>query len=183
MIDIITANNFYIITGGPGSGKTSLVDVLAAQGFRHMPEAGRAIIQDQVDIGGTALPWDDREAFATLMLSWELRSHREALIGPGPVIFDRAIPDVIGYLRLCGLPVPAAALQAAKKRRYARRVFIAPPWPAIFKRDTERKQTLVEAKATFQAMVETYSNLGYELVALPLASVVERAKFVRGHIL
>jgi len=89
----------YIITDGPGSGKTRLVELLAAQGFRHMPEAGRAIIQDQADIGGTALPWDDREAFATLMLSWEMRSYREALVGPGPVIFDRAIPDVIGYLR------------------------------------------------------------------------------------
>jgi len=75
-------DHFHVITGGPGSGKTSLVDALAAEGFRHMPEAGRAIIQDQVDIGGTALPWDDRESFATLMLGWEMRSYREATSAP-----------------------------------------------------------------------------------------------------
>lgn len=143
-----------------------------------MPEAGRAIIQDQVDIGGTALPWDDREAFATLMLAWEMRSYREAICAPGPIIFDRGIPDVIGYLRLCGLPVPATALRAAEKRRYASRVFIAPPWPAIFEQDAERRQTLAEADATFHAMVDTYSSLGYELVTLPLASVSERTRFV-----
>lgn len=175
-------DHLHVVTGGPGSGKTSLIDALAAQGIRHMPEAGRAIIQDQVDIGGTALPWGDREAFATLMLAWEMRSYREALSAPGPIIFDRGIPDVIGYLRLCGLPVPATVLRAAERRRYARRVFIAPPWPAIFEQDAERKQTLAEAEATYHAMVDVYSGLGYELVTLPLASVAQRAMFIRRHI-
>ena len=144
-----------------------------------MPEAGRSIIQDQVDIGGTALPWDDREAFAALMLAWEMRSYREAVNALGPIIFDRGIPDVIGYLRLCGLPVPAPALRAAEQRRYARRVFIAPPWPAIFEQDAERRQTLAEAEATHHAMVDAYSGLGYELVPLPLASIADRVMFVR----
>lgn len=175
-------DHLHVITGGPGSGKTSLIDALAADGVRHMPEAGRAIIQDQVDIGGAALPWNDREAFAALMLSWEMRSYREAESAPGPVIFDRGIPDVVGYLRLCGLPVPAPALRAAEQRRYASRVFIAPPWPAIFEQDAERKQTLAEAEATYHAMVGAYSSFGYELVSLPLVSVAERARFVRDHI-
>jgi len=175
-------NHLHVITGGPGSGKTSLIDALAAEGVSHMLEAGRAIIQDQVDIGGTALPWKDREAFATLMLAWEMRSYREAVSAPGPIIFDRGLPDVIGYLRLCGLPVPAPTLRAAELRRYASRVFIAPPWPTIFEQDTERKQTPAEAEATYHAMVDAYSGLGYELVTLPLAPIVERAKFVRERI-
>lgn len=75
-----------------------------------------------------------------------MRSYGEALGAPGPIIFDRGIPDVIGYLRLCGLPVPHTALRAAEQRRYARRVFIAPPWLAIFEQDAERKQTLAEAE-------------------------------------
>lgn len=176
------SDHLHIITGGPGSGKTSLIDALATEGIRHMPEAGRAIIQDQIDIGGAALPWNDREAFATLMLAWEMRSYRDAVSAPGPIIFDRGIPDVIGYLRLCGLPVPAPVLRAAELRRYASRVFIAPPWPAIFEQDTERKQTLAEAEATYHAMVVAYFGLGYELVTLPLAPIAERAKFVRERI-
>lgn len=175
-------DHLYVITGGPGSGKTSLIDALAIEGIRHMPEAGRAIIQDQVEIGGTALPWGDREAFAALMLGWEMRSYREAIGMPGPIIFDRGIPDVVGYLRLCGLPVPDSAIKAAEQRRYANRVFIAPPWPAIFEQDTERKQTLAEAEATYHAMVDAYTSFGYELVALPLTSVMERASFVRNRI-
>lgn len=72
-------DHLYVITGGPGSGKSTLVEALAASGIPSMPEAGRAIIQDQVAIGGDALPWSDRHAFAELMLSWEMRSYRAAL--------------------------------------------------------------------------------------------------------
>lgn len=173
---------FHIITGGPGSGKSTLIDALASNGYALMPEAGRAIIQDQVSIGGSALPWSDREAFADLMLSWEMRSYREAATRPGPVFFDRGIPDVVGYLRLCGLPVPEATLRAAETLRYARRVFIAPHWPAIFTQDAERKQSSVEAEATYAAMVDVYAELGYELIELPLASVADRVSFIRSRI-
>lgn len=65
------SDHLQVITGGPGSGKTSLIEALAGEGIRHMPEAGRSIIQDQVDIGGAALPWDDWDAFAALMLAWK----------------------------------------------------------------------------------------------------------------
>ena len=175
-------DNLHIITGGPGSGKSSLVDALAATGFRHMPEAGRAIIQDQVAIGGTALPWDDREAFAALMLGWEMRSYREAVALHDEVFFDRGIPDVVGYLRLSGLPVPDHIVRAAELCRYHKRVFITPHWPEIFAQDTERKQTLAEAEATHGAMAEAYADLGYDLIYLPIASVAERAAFIQSHL-
>ncbi len=145
-----------------------------------MPEAGRAIIQDQVSIGGSALPWADREAFAELMLSWEMRSYREAADAHvGTVMFDRGIPDVVGYLRLSGLPVPPHAQRAAESYRYSRRVFIAPPWPEIFTQDAERKQSVEEAEATYHALADAYSGLGYELVPLPCVPIGERVKFVR----
>ena len=172
----------HIVTGGPGSGKTTLIEALAAQGFQHMPEAGRSIIRDQVAIGGSALPWADRVAFAGLMLGWELRSWHEAATLAGPVIFDRGLPDVIGYLRLCGLPVPAHALKAVDLFRYRPRVFIAPPWRDIFATDAERKQDFAEAEATHAAMVEVYTSLSYELVPLPLAPVSERVRFVQAGI-
>jgi predicted ATPase len=120
-----------------------------------MPEAGRPIIQDQVAIGGEALPWAERQAFAELMLSWEMRSYRVALKAKGPVIFDRGVPDVLGYLRLSNLPVPPHVERAAHMFRYHRRVFIAPPWPEIFGQDNERKQSFEEAQATYDVMVET----------------------------
>ncbi|MGC1305253.1 MAG: AAA family ATPase [Caulobacteraceae bacterium] len=173
------AQRFFIVTGGPGSGKSTLIDALAAKGFAHMPEAGRAIIKDQVAIGGTSLPWSDRMAYAELMLSWEMRSHQAARALAGPVLFDRGAPDVLGYLKLIGAPALAHVQRAASNLRYNPRVFLAPPWPEIFTQDAERKQSVEEAEATCRVMIEVYSELGYELVHLPLASVAERVRFVR----
>ena len=63
----------FVVTGGPGSGKTTLIDALAQAGCARSIEAGRGVIQDQVAIGGPALPWRDPQAFAELMLCWEMR--------------------------------------------------------------------------------------------------------------
>lgn len=176
-------NNFYILSGGPGSGKTSLINALAKQGIPCMPEAGRAIIQDQIAIGGSALPWGDKTAFAELMLCWEMRSYREAQQFQGPVLFDRGIPDVMGYLLLSQLPVPAHIEKAAHLFKYHHRVFIAPPWPEIYTTDEERKQSEAEAIATYNVLVNVYSKLGYHISLLPLTTVDERAQFVLKNIM
>ena len=167
-----------VLTGGPGSGKTTLLEALAAAGHVTSPEAGRAIIRRQQAIDGEALPWKDRALFAELMLDRELEAHARAESADGPVFFDRGVPDVVGYLTLCGLPVPAHMERAAQDIRYDRRVFIAPVWPEIFGQDAERKQDLDEARRTFDAMAETYPRFGYELIELPKAPVSERLDFV-----
>jgi predicted ATPase len=130
----------FVITGGPGSGKATLVDALTARGCLTSGEAGRSIIRDQVRVGGTALPWADAAAFAELMLAHDLRAYRSAMAADGPVFFDRGIPDIVGFLRLMSLPVPRHVRNALREHRYSRGVFIAPPWPAIFDQDTERKR-------------------------------------------
>jgi predicted ATPase len=112
------------------------------------------------------------------MLSWEMRSYRSALKLRGPVFFDRGVPDVVGYLRVSGVPVPTHIERAAQMFRYHGRVFVAPPWQETSAQDSERKQSFQEARATCEAMIGTYSTLGYELVRLPLGSVEERVKFV-----
>ncbi|WP_207515703.1 AAA family ATPase [Longitalea luteola] len=172
------SNNLYIISGGPGSGKTALLQALSNHGLTCMPEAGRSIIQDQLAIGGTALPWQNPPAFAELMLCWDMRSYREAQLMQGPILFDRGIPDVMGYLLLNKLPVPPHIEKAAHSFRYNQLVFLAPPWPEIYTQDTERKQSLQEAIATFHAMSELYAKLGYEIILLPLVTVAERVQFV-----
>ncbi|PWK72826.1 AAA family ATPase [Aminobacter sp. AP02] len=172
-----TSNRFFVLTGGPGSGKTTLIQRLAAAGYATSVEAGRGIIRDQAAISGTALPWADRALFAELMLSWEMRSHAIASVASGPVFFDRGVPDVIGYLKLVGLPVPPHAAKAAQEFRY-RKVFVLPHWPEIFAQDSERKQDEDEAQRTHASMVATYIACNYELTEVPKTSVEERLAFI-----
>lgn len=171
-------DRFVVVTGGPGSGKTTLLEALGHRGLASTVEAGRGVIQDQMSIDGSALPWANQALFAELMLSWEMRSYRQAQQQTGVVLFDRAVPDVVGYLRLAGLSVPAHVSAAAESFRYHRQVFIAPPWPEIFGQDNERSQDLDEAERTHDAMVEIYTELGYEIMNLPRADVATRTEFV-----
>lgn len=94
------------------------------------------------------------------------------------VFHDRGVPDVIGYLNLCGLPIPRHLDRAARDLRYHRQVFIAPVWPEIFASDAERRQDLDEARRTFEAMAAVYPAYGYDLIELPRALVKTRAAFV-----
>lgn len=168
----------FVLTGGPGAGKTTLLAGLAAAGYATAPEAGRAIIRDQLAIDGPALPWRDRAMFAELMLNFDLRSYHEVQAKEAPVFFDRGVPDSIGYLRLCGLPVPDHVERAAHAFRYAPIVFVAPPWREIYAQDAERKQDFAEAERTYEAVSAAYRDHGYELLELPRADVETRAAFV-----
>ncbi len=173
---------FVIVTGGPGSGKTTLLDALRALGYAVMAEAGRAIIQAQQAIGGNALHTGDSGLFAELMLSWDLRSHREAAAFAGPVFFDHGVPGLPGYYELTGRPVPAHVTRATQVFRYHPRVFVAPPWAEIYTGDAERTQDFTEAVRTYDAAVRAYLRSGYQLIELPRAPVATRVAAVLDHL-
>ncbi|MBR9893535.1 AAA family ATPase [bacterium] len=172
------SDHFFVVTGGPGAGKTSLITARARRGLHTIPETCRAIIREDKSRVGDARPCEERLAYAERMLERDLRAHSAAQTLSGPVIFDRGIPDIMGYLTLCSLPVPPHVAAAAKAALYNARVFLAPYWDEIFTQDTERTQSRSEAEATFTVMRETYIALGYEITELRRIDIASRADFV-----
>jgi len=132
-----------VISGGRGAGKTTVLAELERRGLRCAAEVARLIIQEQVRNSGDALPVD-----------------------AGAI--DRFVPgacaggfhDVLrsgnsGYALLCaagGLPFEDEILEACRKYRNSRRVFLAPPWQEIYATDEERKQPYDEAVRTYELM-------------------------------
>lgn len=173
------SESLIVITGGPGAGKSTLLDHLHRHhGLNIVEEGGRAIIREQLASGGDALPWANREAFCREMFEHALKTREQALDSGGLWLFDRGLPDVLGYARLCGLAVPEELQIAARKLRYARTVFLAPAWEAIYRNDAERRQDFAEAQRTAAMMAKVYEELGYRLLELPLGGLEERAELV-----
>ena len=176
------SDRLHVITGGPGSGKSTLIDALAAAGVATSEEVGRRIIREQVAARENALPWGDQRRFAKLMLAGETAAREAALERGETVLLDRGVPDVAGFLRVSGIAVPPVLDQAARSHRYNRRVFLAPFWAEIFTEDAERQQSMQLAAATESIMRATYADYGYTIVELPRVSVAERVGFVLEHL-
>lgn len=121
-------------------------------------------------------------AFAEAMIGREIAARGAALAAGVTVVLDRGVPDVVGFLRVSGLPVPAHIDAAAQRSRYNPRVFLAPFWAEIYTHDPERRQPPELAQATEAVMRETYAGYGYHPVELPRAKVAERVAFVLGHL-
>lgn len=168
-----------VLTGAPGAGKTTLLDAAAAAGFRTSPEVARQLLQGP---GGMALRASDPLAFAQAMAeahSLEYETHAKM---PGTVIFDRGLPDVVGFLDLSGLAVPPAIDRACRMLRYTGPVLRAPAWAGIYAKDAERTQTLDEAIASDAAVTAAWKRYGYAVIDLPLASLAKRLAFLKAQL-
>ncbi|OEE34511.1 AAA family ATPase [Vibrio ordalii] len=170
-------SNRVVFTGGPGSGKTSVIKFLEQLGYPSATEVGRKVIQIQTERDGVALPWKDKVAFRDAMVLEELnnyKAHDNSVL----TFFDRSIIDSYGYSQLEKIAISEILLRSCSELTYHRKVFIFPPWETIYENDIERKQDFNEAVATYHEMVKAYEKFGYELIEVPKVSVQERAEFI-----
>ena len=171
-------DNFYIVTGCSGGGKSAIIEALRAKGFQCVDEAGREIVKEQVRIGGDGTPWQDPTKFLELLLSRYKYLFEQVAERTLPVFSDRGIPDLVANSRPLDGAVPEHYRAAARAYRYARKVFVTPPWREIFRTDDERRHSYEDALAMYRELPDAYRQFGYELVEVPKAPVAERVEFI-----
>lgn len=165
-----------VLTGGPGAGKTVLLNELARRGYPVAGEAAREIIRRRNRQGLSPRPGPLE--FASEILRSDLRQYsapetQEARL----VFFDRGIPDALAMLdRLDQLSTRERQHYLTNYPYHA--VFILPPWREIYRLDPERDQTYSEAVEVHDRLQSWYAHCGYEPIAVPPASAEERCHFV-----
>ncbi len=165
-----------VITGGPGAGKTTLLLALQARGYTIVSDSARAIIQDRRRRGLSPRPNVDEFVHETLRMDIENFVHHAAT--PGHVFFDRSVLDA-----LCGLdrvtPLNQSELRMwLSKYQYCSKVFVLPPWKAIYVNDAERDHTFEHAEWVNSITQEWYRRCRYQLIEVPKVSVAERCTYV-----
>lgn len=168
-----------VLTGAPGAGKTTLLDAAAAAGISTSPEVARELLKTP---GGMALRAKDPLGFAEAMLEAHVREFERHVSAPGLVVFDRGFPDVVGFLDVSGLAVPASIDKVCRELRYQGPILRAPAWAAIYVQDAERIQDWEQAVASDKAVTAAWKRYGYEVTELPLLGVDERLGFLRERI-
>ena len=161
----------YVIIGGPGFGKTTLVKALHADGYHcEYDEKSRELIKEMTKRG---ISDTSGVAFNRAILMERVRQYENA--PDGISFFDRGVPDGIAYME----KVPEDFWDAARKCRYSQPVFVVQPWKEIFKTEAGRAEAAFgEAVRLHERIVSVYKKLGYRLVDVPKMPIKERARFV-----
>lgn len=169
-------NQFVVISGCSGGGKSTLLAELGRRGYAIVEEPGRRIVREEVERKGSALPWVDMAAFLRRAIAISLADREAARTRKGWVFFDRGLIDAAAGLQ--NLTGEAALDSLSQAHRYHHRVFLTPPWPEIYLTDPERRHGLEAAIAEYTRLLEIYPSLGYEVRVLPKVGVAERADFI-----
>ncbi|MFO1203200.1 MAG: AAA family ATPase [Tabrizicola sp.] len=165
-----------LITGCSGGGKSTLLAALAARGHATVPEPGRRIVAGELASGGRALPWVDPLAFTHRAL--EMARDDLAHATGEPVFFDRGLIDAAVALHVqTGKPV---AETLGGPSPYDDPVFLAPPWPEIYRTDPERRHGQEEAVAEYDRIVDALAGLRHRVLLLPRIPVEARCDYVIG---
>jgi len=170
-------SKWYVITGGPSSGKKTVLGLLKAKGYRVIPEVARGVIDraNRQGISTKALRKDEakfQESLLPIKLRLEQNLPRDQVI-----FWNRAMPDSIAYLQNCGGD-PKEAVALCERGLY-KRVFLLEQLPE-FARDYARTEDKSTAEKISQLLREAYEQLGYEVIFVPVMSAEERVKFIQG---
>ncbi|HID55623.1 TPA: hypothetical protein EYP37_03775 [Candidatus Poribacteria bacterium] len=158
-----------VITGGPSSGKSTLIKELSRRGFVTVPEAATIVIKN-----GLHHPTADPVSFQREVLSLQIRLEREAEgKGAGIIFCDRGIYDGLAYLRFYG--VPESVIRLPPNWRYDA-VFYLEQLPYV--KDEIRFETPEEARRISDLLWKVYRELGYDPINVPAMEVERRADFV-----
>ena len=174
---MIEKNNYFILTGPPGAGKSSILNLLKEKGVLVIEEPARQIIAEQRLIEGKGLYDKNKHLFLELMLSRAIYTYKQMLESTNIVVFDRGIPDLIGYAQLFGIDHSIIA-NAAQYFRYNTKVLFAPFWSEIYVNDDERKMTAKEANEFGSIIKQGFLELSYQTIDIPLDSISSRVDFI-----
>jgi predicted ATPase len=167
-----------VIIGGPGTGKTTIIEGLLAKGFCCYPEISREVTLEAKKQGIEQLFLENPLLFSELLLEGRKKQFHNAQKEPHNIVFlDRGIPDVLAYMHYIGDSYPAFFDQACRDHIYTK-IFLLPPWEDIYISDNERYENFEQAKLIYNHLTETYQKYGYDLIEVPKGTVEDRISFI-----
>jgi predicted ATPase len=167
-----------VITGAPGTGKSTIIHHLEKDGYTCMHEISREVTLEARKLGTEQLFLTEPLLFSDKLVRGRIKQFKEAgKIETEMVFFDRGIPDVQAYLNYISMDYPDDYEKFGKKYKYDF-VFLMPPWEEIYVNDNERYETFEQSFAIHNHLERTYKKLGYRVVEVPHGNVDNRVEYI-----
>jgi predicted ATPase len=168
-------NNWYVITGGPGSGKTTTVNLLKDMGYTTTVEHARHYI-DTMRVKGKTVEEIRKNQIEFQLKILDMQIEDEQLHSPDDIIFlDRAIPDARAYYRFLNIPEDPKLTGALKNVSY-KKIFILEPLPLV--NDYARTEDASAQKKIHVLITEVYESLGFPVVHVPVLPPEARISYI-----
>lgn len=167
---------WHIITGGPCSGKTSVLNYLSALGYQTRPEAAR-LFDDVAKSHGIEDPKQET-AFSGHVQRYDLLI--EDLFPHDTEAFaDRSFADNIAYAQhIPDQAVTEEMWEIASRRRYSsvHHLDLLP----VYETDDTRDESRADAEEIDDLLWETYEQLGYgeDHYRVPVMPIDERVQYI-----
>jgi predicted ATPase len=174
------ANNWYVITGGPSSGKTTLLGELQKYGYPTIPEMARLVIDDGFARGLTIKEIrKDEQAFQDTVFERKL-ALEAGLDVKQEAFMDRGLHDSLAYYESLGWEA-SIVMRAAMDKACYKAIFLLEPLPQ-FHEDEARTEDIHFTRRLTTLLQDAYIQYGMEPVRVPVLSPAERAQFILDYI-
>ena len=170
--------NWYVITGGPSSGKTTIIDELAKLGYLIVPDVARDYIGQEIANGRSLKEIRGNEAeFQRKVL--KMKIEREKKIPGDKIVFlDNAVPCSVAYYQICGLN-PQGVIQLCWENQY-QKIFFLEQLP--MEKDYARTENAKTIRKLNKLLKEGYENLGYKVINIPAIPIKDRIQKILAEI-
>ena len=166
----------FVLTGAPGSGKTSVIESLQQKGFTVFEEQARVHIQLALKHNTNIVPWGNHLAFSQNVAEAQLQQHHRQT--STLAFYDRGILDGLAYLRESKIEPPKDLLDKYQSIRYSPLVFFFSHWPEIHQNDETRREPEAQILSIQTAIKNTYKEFGYKIIEVPKTAVDLRVDFI-----
>lgn len=172
-------NKWFVVTGGPCSGKTTTLRHLATRGYRVEYEVARIYIDEEMAKGRKLSDIrHDEVKFQAEVLRRKVQLERRLPVSE-TIFLERGIHDTAAYYALCGAPMDQGLLSEMAGSRYGS-VFILEMLQ--YKKDYARTEDRKTAQKIQQLIKTWYATYGLQTISVPVLPVGERVKFILTHL-
>ena len=171
--EIIT--NWNVITGGPCTGKTTVVKLLAERGYNTTIEHARHYIDTQKINGRTVEEIrQNKKEFQLGILTMQIEEEGNLDINE-LVFLDCALPDAMAYYQFLELEYDYRLIEQCNKYCY-KKVFILARLPLV--NDYARREDEAEQIRIHKLIISVYEKYPCPIVHVPVLPPDQRVDFI-----